>query len=89
MPSAACKFIDRPRSAASGRSSRRKPSSAECQWKNKSEDALPPGGAFLVIVAQNGADDRPDPKTIQAFMMQGSMGLSYAPGIWRMFCLPP
>jgi hypothetical protein len=65
-----------------------KKSSADHQWKDKSEDALPSGGAFLVIVAQNGADDRPDPKTIQAFVMQGSMGLSYAPGIWRMSFLP-
>ena len=62
---------------------------ADRQWKDKSEEALPAGGVFLVIVAQNGADDRPDPSTLQAFTMEGSTGLSYAPGVWRMSTSPP
>jgi len=38
---------------------------------------------MLVIVAQNGADDKPDPKTLEAFIMPTSMGISYKAGVWR------
>lgn len=40
---------------------------------------------MLVIVAKNGADDKPDPKTLQAFIMPSSVGISYDAGIWRKF----
>ena len=53
------------------------------EWKYKSEEALPEGGQMLVIVAQNGPDDRPDPKTIQSFIVPSSVGISYNPGVWR------
>lgn len=38
---------------------------------------------MLVIVADNGADDRPDPKTLKGFIMPSSIGLNYLPGVWR------
>ncbi|KAK8858443.1 allantoicase [Kwoniella newhampshirensis] len=55
----------------------------KAEWPGKSEEALAPGGEFLVIVAENGPDDRPDPKTMKTFIMPANMGLSYAPGIWH------
>lgn len=53
------------------------------QWEGKGESALPPGGAFLVVVAKNGPNDRPDPSTMRSFIMESSSGLSYAAGTWR------
>lgn len=38
---------------------------------------------MLVVVADNGPDDRPDPKTLKGFIMPSSIGLNYAPGVWR------
>ena len=50
----------------------------------------PPGGAhatgregYLVIVALNGADDRPDPATIAAFWAESNQGIVYHPGVWH------
>lgn len=42
-----------------------------------------PGGAFLVVVAQNGPNDRPDMSTLKAFLANATQGISYNPGIWR------
>lgn len=57
---------------------------ADCeQWAGKGEPALPPKGTFLVVVAQNTPEGRPDPKTLKSFLMPSSVGLSYAPGVWR------
>ncbi|ORX40249.1 allantoicase [Kockovaella imperatae] len=53
------------------------------EWRGKGEDALPPGGEMLVIVALNGKDDRPDPKTVKAFRVPSSIGISYHQGIWH------
>ncbi|WVR06223.1 allantoicase [Kwoniella sp. DSM 27419] len=55
----------------------------KAEWTGKSEEVLAPGGEFLVIVAQNGADDKPDPATIRSFIMPANTGLSYAPGVWH------
>jgi allantoicase len=41
----------------------------------------------LVIVAENGKDDRPDPASAKAFIMDSDTGLSYSPGVWREFAL--
>jgi ureidoglycolate hydrolase len=42
---------------------------------------------MLIIVADNGPDDRPDPKTIKSFVMESNMGVSYAPGVWREYSI--
>ncbi|KAI0328606.1 allantoicase [Cubamyces sp. BRFM 1775] len=47
-------------------------------------DALAdPGRAYLVIVAQNGADDKPDLGTMRAFVASGGQGIVYDTGIWH------
>ncbi|WWC62399.1 allantoicase [Kwoniella dejecticola CBS 10117] len=55
----------------------------KAEWSGKSEEALPAGGEFLVIVAENGPDDKPDPATIKSFILPPDMGLTYAPGVWH------
>ncbi|KAL7412259.1 galactose-binding domain-like protein [Mrakia frigida] len=50
----------------------------------KTDGDLPKGGeGMLVIVALNGADDKPDPSTIKAFLASPSQGLTYNIGVWR------
>jgi allantoicase len=41
------------------------------------------GGAYVVIGCLNGADDKPDLKTLRAFLATSSQGVSYDQGIWR------
>ncbi|OWZ72791.1 allantoicase [Cryptococcus neoformans] len=53
------------------------------EWPGHGETALSPGGEFLVIVAKNGPDDRPDPSTLQSFLLPAHQGLSYSPGTWH------
>ncbi|KAL1408127.1 Allantoicase [Vanrija albida] len=52
-------------------------------WPGKSEDMLPPGGTFLVLVAEGGPDDRPDPATLKAFTMESGTALNYRQGTWH------
>jgi len=40
---------------------------------------------YLVIVAQNGEDDKPDLKTLRAFIATSAQGIVYNTGIWREF----
>jgi allantoicase len=47
------------------------------------EAPLSPGGTFLVVVADNGPDDRPDPATLKAFIMESGSGLNYRAGVWH------
>ncbi|BEJ17185.1 hypothetical protein CspHIS471_0605860 [Cutaneotrichosporon sp. HIS471] len=47
------------------------------------EAPLTAGGTFLVVVADNGPDDRPDPKTLKAFIMESGTGLNYRAGVWH------
>ncbi|EIN11886.1 Allantoicase [Punctularia strigosozonata HHB-11173 SS5] len=48
------------------------------------EDALKvPGSAYLVIVAKNGSDDKPDLTTMRAFIANAGQGIVYDTGIWR------
>jgi allantoicase len=46
-------------------------------------EALPEGGAYIVVAALNGKDDRPDLNTIRAFLVTAAQGVSYHAGIWR------
>lgn len=47
-------------------------------------DALEePGSTYLVIVAQNGADDKPELSTMRAFVASAGQGIVYDTGIWR------
>jgi allantoicase len=38
---------------------------------------------YLVVVAQNGKDDRPDLETMRAFIATSAQGIVYNTGIWR------
>jgi len=42
-----------------------------------------PGDKYLVVVAHNGADDRPDMKSMKAFLATSAQGISYNKGVWR------
>jgi allantoicase len=41
---------------------------------------------YLVVVAKNGLDDRPDIGTLRAFVSQGNQGIVYNTGVWRKQC---
>lgn len=44
---------------------------------------------YLVVVAQNGEDNKPDLKTMRAFVATSAQGISYNTGIWRKsYCAP-
>ncbi|KAG8734548.1 Allantoicase [Ceratobasidium sp. 423] len=48
------------------------------------EEPLPKAGrAYLVIVASNGADDKPDLSTLRAFVASTAQGISYNRGVWH------
>ena len=48
------------------------------------ENALDsPGKRYLVIVALNGPDDKPDLQTMRAFVASAGQGIMYNKGIWR------
>jgi allantoicase len=52
--------------------------------RSEGENALRSfGTAYLVIVAKNGADDKPDLSTMRAFLANGGQGIVYNTGIWR------
>ena len=38
---------------------------------------------YLVVVAKNGLDDRPDIGTLRAFAVRGDQGIVYNTGVWR------
>ncbi|KAI0081323.1 allantoicase [Panus rudis PR-1116 ss-1] len=42
-----------------------------------------PGSRYLVIVAKNGEDDKPDLTTLRAFVAAASQGIVYDKGIWH------
>lgn len=42
-----------------------------------------PGDGYLVVVAQNSADDRPDMQTLRAFRATTAQGIVYKTGIWH------
>lgn len=41
------------------------------------------GTRYLVVVAQNSSEDRPDVQTVRAFMATAAQGIVYNKGIWR------
>lgn len=48
------------------------------------EDAVPQAPrAYLVVVALNGADDKPDLASLRAFVASTAQGVVYDTGIWR------
>lgn len=50
------------------------------------EDELPNAGrAYLVVVALNGDDDKPDLRTLRAFVATTSQGIVYNTGVWRKY----
>jgi allantoicase len=44
-----------------------------------------PGASYIVVVAPNGEDDRPDLKSLRAFHVGGAQGIVYNTGVWRQF----
>ena len=42
-----------------------------------------PGNAYLVVVAHNGSDDKPDIGTLHAFVASAAQGIMYNTAIWR------
>lgn len=44
-----------------------------------------PGDGYLVVVAKNGLDDRPDRKTLRAFSASAAQGIMYDTAIWRRY----
>lgn len=44
---------------------------------------------YLVVVAQNGKDDKPDLETMKAFIATSAQGIVYNTGIWRKFHRTP
>lgn len=54
--------------------------------KYTSQSFLPMGGGgsrYIVVVALNGADDKPDLSTLRAFTATSSQGITYKPGVWH------
>jgi allantoicase len=41
------------------------------------------GGKYVVVVAKNGADDKPDIGTLKAFIANSAQGVVYGMAIWR------
>ncbi|KDQ21283.1 hypothetical protein BOTBODRAFT_25706 [Botryobasidium botryosum FD-172 SS1] len=52
-------------------------------WAGRDEPALEGARAYLVVVAKNGADDKPDLSTLRAFVASTAQGISYHEGIWH------
>jgi allantoicase len=42
-----------------------------------------PGAAYLVIVAKDDPERKPDLKTLKAFVATGAQGVMYEMGVWR------
>ncbi|KAL0956407.1 hypothetical protein HGRIS_002554 [Hohenbuehelia grisea] len=49
----------------------------------KAEGIEDPSDRYLVVVAHNGGDDKPDIKTLRAFVATSGQGIAYATGIWH------
>ncbi|KAK4688521.1 allantoicase, partial [Tremellales sp. Uapishka_1] len=46
-------------------------------------EPLSSGGAYIVVAALNGKDDKPDLATLRAFLVTASQGVSFDEGIWH------
>lgn len=51
--------------------------------KGAGEGLVDPANGYLVVVAKNGDDDKPDMGTIRAFIASTAQGIVYKQGIWR------
>ncbi|KAJ7902090.1 allantoicase [Mycena olivaceomarginata] len=51
--------------------------------KGLGEGLVDPGSAYLVVVAKNGADGRPDVQTVRAFVANASQGIVYDTAVWH------
>ncbi|KAJ6594094.1 allantoicase [Mycena capillaripes] len=51
--------------------------------KGPGEGLVNPGCAYLVVVAKNGADGRPDATTVRAFVANASQGIVYNTAVWH------
>jgi allantoicase len=51
--------------------------------KGTGEGLSDPGSAYLVVVAKNAANGRPDVTTVRAFVANASQGIVYDTAIWR------
>jgi len=50
----------------------------------ESEDGLQhPGNSYLVVVAKNGPDSKPDLKTLRAFVATAAQGIMYNTAVWH------
>src|ERR1700691_5009437 len=50
----------------------------------ESEDGVQhPGNSYLVVVAKNGPDSKPDLKTLRAFVATAAQGIMYNTAVWR------
>ncbi|KAF9060654.1 galactose-binding domain-like protein [Rhodocollybia butyracea] len=47
------------------------------------ESLADPSHRYLVVVAKNGEDDKPDLKTLRAFIANTAQGIVYSTGIWH------
>lgn len=45
-------------------------------------------GQYLVVVAQNGSDDKPDLSTLASFVANGQQAICYLPGTWHLPMTP-
>jgi len=51
--------------------------------KGTSEGLADPGCAYLVVVAKNTAENRPDVTTVRAFVAHASQGIVYDTAVWH------
>ncbi|KIY44484.1 Allantoicase [Fistulina hepatica ATCC 64428] len=51
--------------------------------KGAGEGLQNPGCAFLVVVAENGVDDKPDMASVRAFLASSAQGIMYNIAVWR------
>ncbi|KAJ7703008.1 galactose-binding domain-like protein [Mycena rosella] len=51
--------------------------------KGSGEGLADPGSAYLVVVAKNAADGRPDLSTVRAFIATASQGIVYDTAVWH------
>jgi allantoicase len=53
--------------------------------KGAGEGLSDPSDSYLIVVAHNGNDDKPNMETLKAFVATTAQGISYDAGTWRMF----
>ncbi|KAH8828554.1 allantoicase [Flagelloscypha sp. PMI_526] len=51
--------------------------------KGAGDGLIDPAAAYLVVVAQNGTEDKPDMDSLRAFIASAAQGIVYKQGIWH------